>query len=462
MTVRRASLGAAALALVLTGSSLSLLPATAMAAAPVAQAAAQTSAAEAPAPRTKPQSKPAAKASKPAAKAKAYRPRRGALFNNPLGGPKKKYVILDHIQAAIRHARRRSDIDIMSWNVMSRRSVDALIAAQRRGVRVRVLMDRSNRTELPNPSFNRLVSSLAKYNKRVKRPERRSYAKTCQGSCRGRGGNAHAKFFLFSQTGTARYVTMQGSANLTQAAASNQWNDIYTFVNQPKFYNFTKGVFAQMWRDRPVPKTFVETRTKNVRLYFSPLGGRGYPGDPYQQLLQKVRCKGAVNAGNAQRRTIVRVAPDVIRNERGMRAARQFKRMYNQGCDIKIGYTVMGKDIYRYLKRNTGRGPVPIRHLVQDFNGDGEFDNYFHLKSISINGVVGRNRTSHVIINGSANVSGFASVSDENASVMWGRGITRRYQSHIDYWYNNFPRSKPLQARYRGLPIDPYRTVDMD
>ena len=49
---------------------------------------------------------------------------------------------------------------------------------------------------------------------------------------------------------------------------------------------------------------------------------------------------------------------------------------------------------------------MPKKHLVQDFDGDGEFDNYFHLKALTINGVYAGNPASYVILNGSSNWSG--------------------------------------------------------
>lgn len=445
MTARRVARLGTALALVLAASTLSGLPAVS---------------AEAPK-GTRSSSATSAPVSRAAGTTKPWTPRAGVLFNNPLGRGSKRYLLVDHITKAIHRAHRRSTIDVMSWNIMSRSGVDALIGAQRRGVTVRVLMDDSNRTEIPNPSFRRLQSTLQKNNARWPQ-HRHSYARTCRGSCRGPAGQAHAKFYLFSRTGTAKHVTIQGSANLTAASATNQWNDVYTFINNPKVWWFGRTVFKQMWKDKKVAQPFVESVSKSARFYFSPLGGPKYKGDPYQNMLQRVRCTGARKAGNERGRTIVRVAPDVIRNDRGMRAARQFKRMYNQGCDIKVGYTVMGKGIYRYLRAKTGRGPVPIKHLVQDFNGDGEFDNYFHLKSISINGRIGDNPTAHVVINGSSNLSGLATVSDENIAIMWSRGLTIKYQKHINYWYDHFPKSVPLRVAYRGTKINPYAHVDMD
>ena len=81
-----------------------------------------------------------------------------------------------------------------------------------------------------------------------------------------------------------------------------------------------------------------------------------------------------------------------------------------------------------------------MKHLVQDFDEDGEFDNYFHLKSMSIVGNVGGDRSGYVVLNGSANWSGLARVSDENLGIYWNKQRTLQYEEHIDYWYTNFPK----------------------
>jgi phosphatidylserine/phosphatidylglycerophosphate/cardiolipin synthase-like enzyme len=389
-----------------------------------------------------------------------YSPPKGPLFNNPLGDDDAQYRILNQIQDAIGHARKRSTIRIMSWNIMARNPVSALLAAQKRGVRIRVLMDNTNLVDVPNPQFKRLRRGLAAENQNRK-PENRSYAKTCVNSCRGKGGQAHGKFYLFSHTGTARRVFMEGSANMTQASATNQWNDLFTFIGDRPLYSFAGSVFQEMWRDEPVRAAFVKEKTANGTLYFSPYRGPNFKTDPIQRLLNKVKCKGALNVAGG--RTIVRVAPDVIRNDRGLLASRQLKRLWNEGCDVKIGYTVLGRDSSKVLRSSGGRGPVPLRHLVQDFNGDGEFDNYFHLKAFSINGVVGKNRRAYHLMNGSSNLSGFASSSDENIMIMRKRGATLTYQRHIDYWFDNPPRSaRPIPRRPGAAPVDPYAHVDMD
>ena len=176
------------------------------------------------------------------------------------------------------------------------------------------------------------------------------------------------------------------------------------------------------------------------------------------------------------------MAPDVIRQDRGMRIAQEIRSLWNDGCDIHIGYTVIGVAVGRYLRSSSGRGPVPLEHLVQDANGDGQFDNYFHLKAMSIVGHVGKNASAYVTLNGSANMSTSSKVSDENLAIYRRKSTTLKYQAHLNYWYDNFPqtpsgKSSALMfgtgrdyvlegeapgAAARRPVVDPYAHVDMD
>ena len=82
------------------------------------------------------------------------------VFNSALGSRENRNRIFGKIIAAINHAPARSRIRVMSWNIMSRTAVDALLRAQARGVKVRVLMDNTNLVDIPNPGFKRLKASL--------------------------------------------------------------------------------------------------------------------------------------------------------------------------------------------------------------------------------------------------------------------------------------------------------------
>jgi phosphatidylserine/phosphatidylglycerophosphate/cardiolipin synthase-like enzyme len=393
-----------------------------------------------------------------------YSPRPGVIFNTAVGTRNSKSAIYGKILAAINHAPARSRIRIMSWNIMSAGAVDALLAAQRRGVKLRVLMANTNLVDIPNPGFRRLKAGFLNFNKHL-RPRKRSYAKTCIKSCRGRGGAAHSKVFIFSKTGKAHEVVMSGSANLTVAGAVNQWNDMYTWVDNRQIFRFAVGVYKEMWADEPVKQQYVTHRTGKDLLGFHPLiGPEGRTGDPVRRLLDKVVCRGAKNTRHG--RTVVRAAPDVIRQDRGLAIALRLRDLWAQGCDVRIAYTVMGFDVTKALNQSTARGIVPRKHLVQDFNGDGEFDNYFHLKALTINGNWNGDPTAYVTLNGSANWSTAAAFSDENFAIIERRSTTLKYQRFIDYWYVNFPKSEPVSPpvarRIDSGAVNPYAHVDMD
>ena len=393
-------------------------------------------------------------------KPRRYSPAPGVVFNTALGPRENRNRIFGKIIAAINHAPKRSRIRVMSWNIMSRTAVNALLRAQARGVKVRVLMDNTNLVDIPNPGFERLKAGLRRGNQ-DRKMSRRSYAKTCMQSCRGSRGAAHAKFYLFSKTGKAEDVVMSGSANLTVAGAVNQWNDLYTWVDNRDLHKFAVRVYKEMWQDAPVPQQFVQFQSGKDVLGFTPLfGPSGRTADPVQDLLSRVTCAGATKTKHG--RTIIRAAPDVMRNERGMAIAQRLRELWAQGCDVRIAYTVMGIDVFRFLGQGTARGPVPKRHLVQDFDGDGEFDNYFHLKALTINGVYDGNTAGYVTLNGSSNWSGYAAVSDENFGILYRRSTTMKYQHFIDFWYENFPRNARLQPGIDLRTVDRYANMDMD
>lgn len=384
-----------------------------------------------------------------------YTPRQGVTFNNPVGGRQVRRAIYRKIMRSINSSPRGSEIYFFTWNFLTSGGADALLRAQRRGVQVKVLMDDRNVTEIDNPPFRRLKRGLRQGNK-DRRKERRSWARLCEGSCRGGTGSAHSKFFMFSKAGKARNVVIQGSANFTLASTNNQWNDVYTHVNNKAVWRFADRTFREAARDQKAKPVFIRLDKPSFSLFMYPIAGKNAV-DPVGRLLGKVRCRNATNTRNG--RTVIRIAPDVIRHDRGMWLARKVRKLWNDGCDVKIGYTVVGIKIGRMLRSGGGRGPVPMKHLVQDFDGDGEFDNYFHLKSMTIRGNVNGDRSNTVVLNGSANWSGLAKVSDENVGVYWRPGVVSRYQKHIEYWYKNFPSDGNPRIAARTKSVDDDRLI---
>jgi len=382
-----------------------------------------------------------------------FSPRPGVTLNNPLAGADGQRAIYRRIVRSIDSSPRGSEISIFSWNVLTEYGVDRLLRAERRGVQVRVIMSRSNLTQLDNPGFERLRANLRRGNDRSdRRNGTNSWARVCGRSCRGDRGAAHTKMYLFSHAGKSKRVVMQGSANFTVASTSNQWNDMYTHVGNRDAWQFANRVFREAARDKPARPKYVTTRFGHNKLIMFPNVGNQV-SDPVMGLLRQIKCRGAQNTPDG--RTVIRIAPDVIRQSRGMWLATKVRQLWEDGCPVRIGYTVMGIDVGRMLREDKGRGPVPMKHLVQDFDGDGEFDNYFHLKTMTVVGNVGRDRSAYVTLNGSANWSSFAKTSDENLGIYRHKRRTLKYQEHINYWYENFPPDGSGRNAARRLSTAP-------
>jgi phosphatidylserine/phosphatidylglycerophosphate/cardiolipin synthase-like enzyme len=385
-----------------------------------------------------------------------FTPRQGPTFNSAVGDQKAQKAIFRKIIRSVNSTPRGADINMFTWNFLTREGKEALLRAQRRGVRVRLLMDDQNLTVgeggATNSPFRKLRRGLRRGNRGVPL-KRRSWARVCEKTCRGGGGAAHSKFFTFSRVGKARKVVMQGSANFTVASGSNQWNDVYTHKGHDGVWRFATRTFNEAARDRRMRKPYASKSFKGFRLMMFPNTGR--VTDPVMQMLNKISCRGARNTRNG--RTRVMITPDVIRSERGMALAKRIRYLHNHGCNIKVGYTVMGIKHGRMLRA----AGVPMRHLVQDYNNDGQFDNYFHMKSMSVVGRYGRDRSAHVVLNGSANWSGLAKVSDENLGIYRSPRLVRRYEEHMNYWYRWFgthARSLRLNTSAR-MAIEPGRLI---
>jgi phosphatidylserine/phosphatidylglycerophosphate/cardiolipin synthase-like enzyme len=411
----------------------------------------------------------------PAAAAGRYDPPSGVLFNNPLGTNAQKRAIFDHLRRSINSSPRNSKIRIATWNFKSPALTDALVEAHRRGVSVRLTMSRGNaNAENPNPSFNRLHRVLARHN--GSRPsDMTSWARRCTSSCRGSSGIAHTKLFLFSKVGPARNVIMFGSANATDASAVYQWNDMFTLKERAGLWRSYEAIFNEMGRDKAVRTPFRRFGTKKYAAVIYPFSGRTAPKtDLMLTELRRIKCSGAKNAG-VDGHTSIRIAQTGWTDERGMALAERVKTMWNRGCNIRVIYAMMGTKIYHYLRSPSGRGPVPLAHIVQDWNMDGIYDRYLHMKSMAVSGVYGSNPSAHFTWNGSSNWTSKSLRSDEELMKINGIRVRRQYARWIDHLFLNPPprpeldqqtlmRSNMLMRGDTGstVAVDPYAHMELD
>lgn len=376
------------------------------------------------------------------ARSDRFRPKEGVSFNHP-----GSQGINAKVLRAIDHTPRQGKIRAMTWNFNSWVFARHLRAAHRRGVSVRIIMGRALANEQgPAGPFNVLRRALAAGNKH-REMQYRSWFRTCSNSCRGGGGAMHSKLYLFSKVGAAERVVMSSSANMTGAAASNQWNDMFTITDRKKPYETSIKVFNEAARDRLAPYHSYTDGT--IRGWFHP--SRGRPDIPYR-MLNRVRCRGAKGAG-INGRTSIRIAQDVFNGGRGAKIARKVKELHRQGCNVRLVYSQLVGPSWWIL-----RG-VPRNHLVRDRDGDGAYDIYLHMKAMAISGHYGNDRGARIVFNGSANWSGTGLISDENGLVIRRDWVERQYSRQINRLFGIHLRSAPLTVA-RSEIGDPYRNME--
>jgi phosphatidylserine/phosphatidylglycerophosphate/cardiolipin synthase-like enzyme len=388
------------------------------------------------------------------AKPRIYTPHPGVLFNNPLRND-RSHVINRHVRLSMERAPKGSRIRAITWNLKSELYTRALIAAHKRGVSVRIIMsDGLAGGQSSSGSYAQLKRALATRNAHRKK-SMTSWIRTCQGSCRGKTGIVHSKFFLFSEVGRARNIVMSASANLTEVAANRQWNDLTTLVNDKEAYKNFLQVFNQASLDRFVRPTFRAFREENLRGWFYPRLGRS---DQILDLLDPVVCRGAAKGVGIGGKTQIRIAQAVFNGKRGLAIAKRLRELWNRGCNIRIVFTVMANQSRDVL------GPIPKSHIVQDFDGDGLYDRYLHMKAIAISGHYGDKSDGRIVLNGSANWSGMSLKSDEQGLIMTTPTIVKQYNRWINYlWANPPPRSKTTPTpEARRAVADPYANVELD
>lgn len=398
-----------------------------------------------------------------------YRPRTGVRVNNPLRADRRRKII-SHLVNSIESVQGKGNprIRIFSWNLASSAVVRELIDAHQRGASVRLLMSGGKAADQPRKTgdFWRLKRALGKKSSRHPQPDAlTSWARACNRSCRGSSGIAHSKYFLFDQVGgKARNVVMSTSANATEVSADSQWNDVFTIVGDKKIYDGFINNFNQASRDKVARPGFKTVASGPDQAYFYPWKGKNARGDRVLKELNRISCRGANGGTGIGGRTKIRIAQDAILDKRGIRIAKLLRKKWVAGCNIRIVYALLGRDVRKVLN-STSRGPVPTRQIVQDFNGDYVYERYLHSKSMAVSGRYGKDRSARIVWQGSENWTGLAKISDEQGLKLRRAGAERAYADWVDFLFRNPPRNRAArtmatrETAARSLGIDPYALI---
>mgnify|MGYP001205032734 CR=1 FL=1 len=336
-----------------------------------------------------------------------YVPAEGLLFNHPFRSDRGQ--ILRHAMRLIRSTAGGESIKIAAFGISHNGIVDALIAARDRGVSVQVIGDAhlvNRKDSLYSPSFVRLRKVIGNDHSSP------NWVMVCDKSCRGFGGNMHAKYFLFSNVTGVRNVVVTSSGNLTNFAVAGQWNHAKTVIDGATYNRFV-GIFNEMGLDVPaaaLPMNFFEAPMGDHWIF--PWPAMSIATDPQYLAMEKIDCL-VLGPDESAKRTKVRYGMYAwFGAVRGEYLARQAKKLWNEGCDVAVELSVSSKQVKSILRSRSGRGPVPVKR-VGTYDAAGNIKAYNHAKWTTIIGGYDGNPNASIVIAGTCNFTGLGNYSDE-------------------------------------------------
>ena len=372
-----------------------------------------------------------------AAKAPAkYSPRSGTTFNNPEGSNAKAERINDSLDRAIDAAPKGSTIYMAMYLFNVDTTANKLIAAFRRGVNVKIIID--------DGEGRRDMRRIRKVLGRDKTDG--SFVKRCRRACMSNKTSVmHSKFYLFSQSGDAKYVSMVGSANPYRGNIYASWNDNHTIVGNRTIYNSLVTYFNDLKKDKTNPNYYRSAGGGEYKLYFFPRKRGVFVLD----VLRSVRCKGVAKGFGSNGRTVIRVAQWGWTAPRAD-IARRLSQLQGQGCKVEvlINKARTSKKVFAPLLRNTKYGKVKIYDGWYDGNNNGVASQYIHHKVLAISGRVLGSMGTKVVYTGSQNYTEEGNrVNDEMVLRIWDRSTYNTYVRHL-----NFVRAHGTKGRITQVP----------
>jgi phosphatidylserine/phosphatidylglycerophosphate/cardiolipin synthase-like enzyme len=332
-----------------------------------------------------------------------------ATIQSTWGGPRDRYGI---------PLPGNGQIRIATWSFGDMTIAKALVAARNRGVSVQVMGAADINKTHPEWGWLKRHLGTKYYNTHVSgSSDRISFARPCKGSCRGRGGTPHAKFFLFDNVGSAhaRNIVFQTSMNLTTFAFRGQWNQAVV-TSSPDIHAAFMAIFREMRPATYNASPFRDYVTGSIENIFFPLVDWNAQTDPILRMLGKTSC---TNSGVYDGHTHIRIEQYAIYQSRGEAIAKKLRQLWNAGCDISIIYSVTTRPVLSILRNGSGRGPIPMRESIIR-GSDGTIAKYNHSKWMTIGGNYGGKPAQWKTISGSANWANLALSSDEQMQIIDG------------------------------------------
>lgn len=333
------------------------------------------------------------------------------IFGDPWSkDPRRVHAIADSAVALARQARRGQTLTLSMFNMTYPGAAEAFIAAHRRGVDVRVLLNdegaRSRQVRLLRAALGGNTAS-------------RSWVKTRAGGIR-----MHSKFLLLSKRGGQGPVVWVSSGNLTSSSGRDQANEAIVTTGDQPLYGFLLAQFRLMRKGVTNPKLLSRTATTpTASLRTFPQPKTGPANDPVLAVLNDIQCR------NGARHTTIRMAQLFLTEER-IYLVQRLRDLVAEGCRLRIvGYlTVWSPDAVRALTA-AGPGRVDLRAGKRAA---------IHTKITTIDGWDAAGQPLLRAVVGSHNLTGRAlvrtpnGVNDELMMQVWNPATVRSYSAWVD------------------------------
>ena len=294
-------------------------------------------------------------------------------------------------------------ISLYGWDDWVNRSdasnpTPAVVAAVRRGVSVRILLDRDAKL---SADFATISAAMAAS------PNKRSFIRRCgdagRRGCLGSAVN-HSKYFLFSTVGSSKYVVVQGTGHITQYWGGTQWDAMATVAGRKALYNGYVKYFEDETANRANPNYYRTVTDGKYKAYFFPKSGNAKyntADDPIYGVLSKVKCGGNTTRPSAAgHKTIVRI---VTWQFTRTPLATKLRSLAKSGCQIRVVTNVVDASSggMNAGVTNALKGVKGIQ--VREGNVGGSF--YIHAKYLLVEGNYNGTPNSATVWVGSPNLT---------------------------------------------------------
>jgi phosphatidylserine/phosphatidylglycerophosphate/cardiolipin synthase-like enzyme len=323
----------------------------------------------------------------------SYTPKTGALFNDPNGTRDQQLALMDPIVNSVNSVPAGSIIRFVAYSFSWQPMADALIAAHKRGVQVRLLID-SYHYQLVSPGTDtpQLKALRSALGTDRSKP---SYIRTGKYGCMSNSTSyIHSKLYLFSRAGDAKYVSMISSANPAETGISRSWNNTYTTANNKAIYDANVDNFNDMLPDKTNTDYYHTvsgsqcdpngSSAASCKLYYFPRAGSTRSSDTIYNVLSDVTCTGAASGYGVSGKTVIKIAAYQWTSLR-INIAQKLTELKGQGCNIEVIYPAdnVDADVATELRKKN----IPIYNGRLDRDGDGVKELYPHSKYLLISGV---------------------------------------------------------------------------